>query len=470
MLLLSTSVYYPFVVLLLGILFVIAMIAALRMHAFIALVLAAIFVGLISDNIPGSENLSHYVKAIEVPMTELGNTAGKIGFVIGLAAIIGMALMESGAADTIVRKFLSVMGEKRAGTALLISGFFLAIPVFFDTVFFLLIPLAIALSTRLKGNYMYYVMAICGGGAITHALVAPTPGPLIMAEEYGIDLGISILGGIVAGILPAIMVLWLGKKIDQRVPATVPTQSQTKDFEQEAATGPSFLLSVMPIVLPVVLIAITSFFNLASQNNPAFAASLQGELSGLNNLVSFLGNKNIALFIGASIAIWVMARQKGLNLRQLTLKVESPLATAGVIILITSAGGAFGAMIKHSGIGDAILAAADGQSINFIILAWVISAAMKVAQGSSTVAMITTANIMVPLVGDGSALSYPLLFIFLATGFGSLAFSWMNDSGFWVVGKMSGFTEKQTLRSWTVLLTAIALLGLVELLLLSVFF
>ncbi|MEZ4774941.1 MAG: SLC13 family permease [Bacteroidia bacterium] len=460
MILLATTTYYPFVVLLLGITFVILTIAVFRIHAFLALILAAIFVGLLNPDVPGKEEVSRWVRAVEQPMIEMGTTAGQIGFVIALASIIGMALMESGAADKIIRKFLSVLGEKRAGVALLISGFFLAIPVFFDTVFFLLIPLAIALSSRIGKRYLYFVMAICGGGVITHVLVAPTPGPLIMAEEYGLDLGVSIIGGIVAGLIPAVVVLYVSDWLDKRVPVTIPKIAGNQESKSDDEL-PSFMMSVLPVILPVLLISIASLIGILPKESVAPA---------LKNLVNFLGNKNIALLIGAVIALWVMAKQQNLNLFQLTGKIESPLTTAGIIILITSAGGAFGAMIKHTGIGDAILAATSGHELNYIFLAWGIAAVMKIAQGSSTVAMITTANIMVPLVGDGSTLPYPLLLIFLATGFGSLTLSWMNDSGFWVVGKMSGFTEKQTLQSLTFVLFMISITGLAEVWLFSLFF
>ncbi|MDX2246341.1 MAG: SLC13 family permease [Bacteroidia bacterium] len=460
MILLATTTYYPFVVLLSGIAFIVVTIAVFRIHAFLALMLAAIFVGLLIPNVPGDPEVSNWIRAVELPMKEMGATAGQIGFAIALASVIGIALMESGAADKIIRKFLAVLGENKAGIALLACGFFLAIPVFFDTVFFLLIPLAIALSVRVGKNYMFYVMAICGGGVITHVLVAPTPGPLVMAEAYGIDLGLSIVGGILAGLLPAALVPAIARWLDKRIPVTIPQPTRKQDDIPESEL-PSFFLSILPVVLPVILISLASVVGILPKESIS---------PFVKNLVLFLGNKNIALLIGMIISLWLLGKQLNLNLAQLMQKIEEPLTTAGIIILITSAGGAFGAMIKHSGIGDAILSATAGQEINYILLAWGISSVMKIAQGSSTVAMITTANIMVPLIGDGSTLPYPLLLIFLATGFGSLAISWMNDSGFWVVGKMSGFTEKQTLRSLTVTLALIAVIGLAEVLLISLFF
>jgi len=141
----------------------------------------------------------------------------------------------------------------------------------------------------------------------------------------------------------------------------------------------------------------------------------------------------------------------------------SPLSTAGIIILITSAGGAFGAMIKHSGVGRSVEAVADIVNVGYILLAWLLSSIMKIAQGSGTVAMITTSLMMADIIGDGSALAYHPMYIFLAIGFGSFTLSWMNDSAFWVVGRPSGFTEKETLKTWTTLLAVTSVVGVIQL-------
>lgn len=461
MMLLATSTYWPFVVLLLGMVTVIVLISAVRLHAFVALMLSAIFVGLISTDIPNPSDLNAWVAAVELPMVEFGSMAGKIAWVIALAAIIGIAMLESGAADSIVKWLLKVFGEQRAGVALLLSGFILSIPVFFDTVFFLLIPIGRALGIRTGKNYMFYVMAIGGGAAITHSIVPPTPGPLLMAESFNIDLGITIIMGLLMGILPAILVLFVAKKINERSPVEVrDTEEATNKSESTFQKLPSLGVSFMPIVLPILLISLASLMN----------ALGEGSFGGATNLVAFLGNKNIAMLLGTIVALWLWAKQKGMKFQELGGALGHPLEIAGVIILITSAGGAFGAMIKHSGIGNAVEAATAGMNVSYILLAWLIAAVMKIAQGSSTVALITTASIMSALIGDGASLGYHPIYILMATGFGGLFISWMNDSGFWVVAKMSGFSEKETLSSWTILLAAIALVGLIQVLILSVVF
>lgn len=442
--------YWPFAVLLFGILAVVVMISKFKLHPFVALILSAIIVGLISASVPGAEGVPHLVRAIETPMLEFGNVAGKIAWVIALAAIIGTAMMESGAAQRIVNWLIGALGENRAALALLLSGFLLSIPVFFDTVFFLLIPLAIALAQKTGKNYVLYVMAIGGGAAITHSLVPPTPGPLIMADTLQIDLGLTILGGLAAGILPAIATLIVGKRMNARMDIPVRVGLANIDSSQPQ---PGLFMSLLPVVVPIVLISIASITDVATGSTPP--------------IIAFWGNKNVAMALGTMIALWLWAKNKQLDAKTLWHEAAKPLEIAGVIILITSAGGAFGAMIKHSGIGDAIAVATENFHIHYIVLAWLIAAAMKTAQGSSTVALITTSSIMYALIGTGQDLPYHPMYILLAIGFGGLFISWMNDSGFWVVARLSGFTEGEALKTWTVLLAIISLVGLFQLLVFS---
>jgi GntP family gluconate:H+ symporter len=202
----------------------------------------------------------------------------------------------------------------------------------------------------------------------------------------------------------------------------------------------------------------------------SLASLLQAFAGSISGWMAFFGNKNIAMAIGAALAMWLWARQCKLSPTNLWAATAKPLEIAGTIILITSAGGAFGAMIKHSGIGDAIELATENFHVHYILLAWLIAAVMKIAQGSGTVAMITAASIMFALVGTGAELPYHPMYILLSIGFGSLFISWMNDSGFWVVAKMSGFTEKEALQTWTVTLAIIAIVGLIQVLLIASIF
>lgn len=441
----------PWFILVASIALVVVLIGVCRLHAFFALIAAAAMVALLSA---GDRGLS---ASIEAMMAEFGGATGRIGFSIAVAAVIGAALMESGAADRIVRASLAIFGEKRAAFALLGAAYVLSIPVFFDTVFFLLVPLVRALTARTGKNYLMHLLAICAGSVVTHATVPPTPGPLAMAEILKLDLGVALLAGMAAGILPALGGLWFAQWSDRRRPIELrpaPGSSLahvTELARRDASELPGLAASIAPVVVPVLLIAAASIA-------VTFRSALPPQLFGA---VELMGNKNVALAVGAVIAIAVYLRQRGLPWRQTEAVVGEPLMTAGSIILITAAGGAYGAMLKLAGIGDAIQASAGTTGLGAIALAWGMAALLRAAQGSTTVSVITTAGLFMSM-GGAEALGVPALALYLAIGYGGLCLSWMNDSGFWIFSRMSGLTERETLRSWTVLLSLVSFIGLLE--------
>jgi GntP family gluconate:H+ symporter len=404
------------------------------------------------------------VATVEMVLKEFGGSVAQIGFSIAVAAVIGAALLESGAADRIVRTFLAVLGEKRAALALLGAGFVLGIPVFFDTVFFLLVPLARALSARTGKNYLLHLLVICAGGVVTHATVPPTPGPLATAEILKLDMGAVMLVGLAAGALPALSGWWFARWCDARMNISLRAapgasiESLAQIAQRSEKELPGFAWSVAPVVLPVVLIAVASIA-------AGFRTSFSPEVFGL---VAFFGNKNVALFLGAVVALAVYLRQKRLGWRDTEAVVGEPLATAGVIIMITAAGGAYGAMIKNAGVGEIIRAWAAAHGVNIIVLAWAMAAFLRIAQGSTTVAVITTAGLMMSM-GGAESLGVSPLSLYVAIGYGGLFLSWMNDSGFWLFSKMSGLDVRETARSWSILLCVISVAGLVEALVISSF-
>ena len=418
-------------------------------------------------------NGSKLLNTITWSLRGFGDTAGGLCLIIALAAIIGICMLSSGAADRVVRWLLGVFGENRAGLVLLTSGFLLSIPVFFDTVFFLLIPLARALSLRTGKSYTFFVMAMAGAGAITHSMVPPTPGPLMIADGLDLDLGIAMMAGLAASLLPAWLVLVLAKRFDcklnlpMRETAGASTSELKSIVDKKDSELPNLFLSALPIALPVVLISLVSILNLIGDKSVTDAVWFR--------YLEFFGSPNIAMLLAALFAIYTLAAQitrekrpaEGGLMSTLSKALENPLQTAGVIILITGAGGAFGGMIRLAGVGETIETVATSYNISFILLAWGATAVIRIAQGSATVAMITGVGLMSAVIGDGSALPYHKLYIFLAIGFGSITLSWMNDSGFWVVQRLSGFTEKETLKTWTVMLTAISLVGFLQLMVMS---
>jgi gluconate:H+ symporter, GntP family len=434
----------PLLILLVGIVVVVGMIVVLRINAFIALVTAALAVSLLAPG-PTDQKVARIAEAF-------GQTAGSIAIVIGMAAVVGQCMMASGAADRIVRAFLGALGERRAGTALAGSGFVLSIPVFFDTVFYLLVPLARSMFRRTGRNYLKSVMAISAGAAVTHTLVPPTPGPMVIADTLKVDLGVMILVGITVALPAAAVGLAFATWLDRRMPIEMrPLTGTAAEPEPVPDTAlPSLGVSLLPIVLPVLLISTHTIVSRLALGAPEDSGILQ-----MRQWTALFGNPNFALMASAAVALLVYIRQRRATREQTATTVETALMSAGVIILITAGGGAFGAMLRAAEIGPAIQAMfagrAGGPDFPMLFLAFFISSLLKFAQGSSTVAMITAAG-MVSAMLDPASLSYHPVYLAIAIGSGSLVGSWMNDSGFWIYAKMGGLLETETLRSWTVLL------------------
>ncbi len=499
-----------FLILAVGIAIVLGMIVVLRVNAFIALITAAMVVSLLA---PGelAEKIERVAKAF-------GSTAGNIGIVIALAAVIGKCMMDSGAADRVVRTALALFGEKRASIALSTSGFALSIPVFFDTAFYLLVPLARSTYRQTKTHYLKYLMAIAAGGVATHTLVPPTPGPLFIATQLGVDIGMMMLVGICVGVPAVAVALLYGRWLDSRMPVTMRPLVDTDEPATPLADEqlPSLAWSLAPILLPIVLITANSAVKVvafrAVENDPAILSDevsekylfdgvlrveeqsgdgattrrvlADGEISevlrdaaneglpiaGLFGWTNVLGNPNLALLFSAAVSIWTLARQRRSTRSELGRAVETALMSGGVIILITAAGGAFGEMLKELNIGRAmqdVFGDPIESGLPLLLFAFGLASLMKFAQGSSTAAMIVTSGIVAAMITSESLPFHP---VYLATsiGAGSLVGSWMNDSGFWIFTKMGGLTELESLKSWTPLLAIVGIVSMIMTVILAV--
>lgn len=437
---------HPLVVLAIAIFVVFLLIIRLKINAFIALITAAMTVGVLSSQVGWGEVMPEVASAF-------GRVCGGIGIVIALAALIGQCLMESGAADKIVRVFVRSLGEKNASLSLMSSGYVLSVPVFFDTVFYLLVPLARAMRVRTGKNYLLFLMAISAGGAVTHSMVPPTPGPLAMADTLGIDLGVMILVGAIIGIPMSLAGLafsyWQNGRME--VPLRETPGMTLVELEELAAKQedelPGFALSMSPIILPVLMITL---------NTLSGALGVQGPLA---DFAAFIGNPNFALLVSTVLAVGILMKQKGYTLPELQGTVETAFASGGLIILITAGGGSFGGMLQKAGVGAVLGDMSSQFGVPMLLLSFLLGCLLKVAQGSGTVSMITVSAIMAPLVAAG--IPYNPVYIACAIGSGSLVGSWMNDSGFWIYTKMSGLTEAESLQTWTPLLAILGVTGYV---------
>lgn len=439
----------PLLILALGIAIVLGMILVLRVNAFLALLTAAIVVSLLA---PGET-----ATKIDRVAVAFGGAAKNIGIVIALAAVIGQCMMDSGAADRVVRGFLRLLGEKRSPWALLGSGYVLAIPVFFDTVFYLLVPLARSFYRRTGGQYLRCLLAIAAGGAVTHTMVPPTPGPLTIAANLNIDLGVMIGVGALVALPSAVAGLIFATIADRLMPVPMRPLADRPDPEPLPDSAlPPFWLSILPVALPVLLIA----FNTAADSLGKAGYERWAKLAPVAALV---GNPNFALLLSTAIAIGLYVWKRRPTTAETERQVETALMSAGVIILITAAGVAFGEMLKAAQVGPAIQAmfASEEKGAGgfvWLVIGFALAAVLKIAQGSSTAAMIIGSSMLAATVGEAS-LPFHMVYLATAIASGSLVGSWMNDSGFWVFTKMGGLTEVEGLKSWTPLLIVLGVTG-----------
>ncbi len=442
----------PILICLIGMAIVVVGILWLRLHAFLALMAGALAVAVLTPGEP-------VLEAGQRVATGFGGGCGKVGVVIAMAAIIGQCLLVSGAAERIVKAFLGLFGVKRAPLGFLSSGFLLGIPVFFDTVFYLMIPLVRTFAKANPEKFILALLAVVAGGSMAHSLVPPTPGPLLVATEMGLDLGVMIFAGLVLGVITMtvgyLYARWANRAF--KIPMRESALASPDDFEPDPnRVLPPLLIALLPIVIPFLLITagtiVKSVFYEAARA-PEFTHPLWA------TVVLLFGDKNIALAVGAMTAMLLALAFRPLHLT-LAKTIQTALAGGGIIILITAAGAAFGGMMKGTGIAGELAGLFPQTGSALLIVAFFLTALVRMAQGSATVSMLTSIAIIAPLLNE-IELGFHPVYLALAIGCGSKPGPWMNDSGFWVISKMSGMTEGETLKTFSVMLTLMGCAGFV---------
>jgi GntP family gluconate:H+ symporter len=439
---------------LLGVGLIFLLLLYFRFHPFLALVISAFSVSFASKRIPLEE-------AIPTVTDGFASLMGKIGILLVLAAIVGKCLVDSGAADQIVRSFTRAFGKDREQYSFLASGFILSMPVFFDTVFYLLAPLVRAAYARRKRDYAMMICAVAAGGAVTHALVPPTPGPVVVAEALGVSLGTTFLIGALAAIVPSIVGgVWYANYLNRRIEIRPREVYGVSEAELEKLASrrdselPSLVRSLSPIAMPIGLITMSTLAEVLTSDERILL------------LLSVVGNKDVAFLVGAAFAVWLVTEQKRLSLRKVFKTLDPAVRSGAVIAFITCAGGAFGSVLTSAGVGDVIAETARDWGMSLLVLAFIIAALLRIAQGSATVAMITTAGIIGPAMSV-TDMSFHPVYLVAMIGFGATTTPWMNDSGFWIVGRLGGLSEAETVKVWTILLTVLAVSGFLWVMLLS---
>jgi len=450
-----------------GIAVLIFLVLKTKVQAFLALIICTIIVGVVGGmpltNITLEDGKTFGI--VNSITSGFGGTLGSIGIIIGFGVMMGQIFEVTGAAKRMAHTFLKLFGKKREEEALALTGFLVSIPIFCDSGFVVLAPIAKAISKATKKSVIALGVSLAAGLVITHSLVPPTPGPLGVCGIFGIDVGKFILLTIVLAIPMAIACIayarmFLAKKYYRVVNEegeVVEAPYQEPDYEGAFSmdmTGmPGTLESFMPLIVPIILILINTI------------ASALGQTSGIMEILIFLGQPIVAVGLGLLVAIFTLGRK--LDRHTCLTEMEKGMMSAGIIMLVTGGGGALGQIIKDSGLGTFMADGLAQTAIPIIILPLIISTAMRFIQGSGTVAMTTAASISAPIVVASGA--SPLLGA-VACCVGSLFFGYFNDSYFWVVNRTLGVSEaKDQLTIWSVTSTVAWAVGVVEVLVLNIF-
>ena len=430
-----------------GIALLLILVTRYKINAFISLLIASIFVGIAAGMPPSS--------VIDSIQNGMGGTLGFVATVVGLGAIFGQILQHSGGAEAVAKSMLKKFGKENASWAMVITGFFVAIPVFFDVAFIILVPLVYALSRDTKKSLLYYGIPLLCGLAVTHAFIPPTPGPIAVADIIDANLGWVILFGFIVGIPTAIIAGPIfGKFIGDRIHVPVPEYMELDEEEKQSDKPlPSFGLLISIITVPLILILGNTFTG-------AIVEQGHWQAGFLSETIMFIGHPFVALTIAVLIALYWLGVRRGSTREQLSELSMEAMKPAGVIILITGAGGVFKEVLVDSGVGEMLANAMAEIGLPVIVLAWLIAAAVRVTQGSATVAMITAAGIIYPIMIQFDLSEPHKALVVLSIAAGATIMSHVNDSGFWLVNRYFGMSEKDTLKSWTVMETIIGVTGL----------
>jgi gluconate:H+ symporter, GntP family len=452
----------PIFILFVGVVIVVGGIIGFKLHPFLALLLAAVAVALLTPTVSIEQfYISKGNSAIEAAKlahksigerigTEFGNTCVKIGILIAMAAIIGKSMLDSGAAEKIIRAMLKITGIKNAPIGFILSSFFLTIPVFVDTVVFLMMPLAKAMGMRLGKNYLLLALSVIAGAVMANSYVPPSPGPLFLVGALNVPIGLMMVCGTLLGLCTItvgyLVAIFLNKKYP--IPLRDAPDARLEDIAAIANKDdkdlPPLGFALLPAVFPLLTICIRSAVEaFAKPNTPLTDSDF---LNKILDIVLFLGDKNIAILTGAIFALLLLAYQTRKTKDAMTAFVQNALMTGGGIILITAAGGAFGGMLQQTGISQRIADMTKDYQMALIPLAFLITAVVRTAQGSATVALITASGILAGMAQNANLGFHPV-YLCLAIGSGAKLVPWMNDAGFWIMCKTSNLTEQEALKT-----------------------
>jgi GntP family gluconate:H+ symporter len=443
-----------------------------KLEPFIALLLTGLGLAL-AAGLPVKDIVGTAIKSGDsILETGFGSILGHIAVIIGLGTVLGAILERSGGADVLMTKLLGIFGERGAPVAMGLLGLIFGIPVFFDIGIFVLAPLVYVAAKRGGKSLVLYAMPMVAGLSMTHAFLPPHPGPVALGGLLEISLGWLILMGFVCGIpgFIAAGILW-GTYIGKRMMVEVPPEFVVEEDENsdgrsstrggvgtvnETAAEVDRVVKTNPP--PVRLIAAIIAIPLILILGATFGTQLL-DAGRLLSVLTFLGTPAVALLIAVLVAFYVLGVRRGASVQELSVLTGESLRPVGMLLLVVGAGAFFGKVISATGIGTALAHTMSAAGLPVIVLAYVISCGLRIAQGSATVAIVTTGGIVAPLVHEGHYSQMAVALIAMAIAAGSIILSHVNDGGFWIISKFFNMSVKQTLQTWTVLETVLSVVS-----------
>ncbi|AKO93517.1 GntT/GntP/DsdX family permease [Priestia filamentosa] len=439
--------FYLLIMTLISIAIVVVGVSVFKWHAFISLLVASLFLAITSGL-----SLDKIVTSYE---SGVGSVLGHLVGILALGTILGKMMAESGAGMRVADFFIRSFGRKKLPWAMLISGFVIGIPVFFEVGIIILIPLVISIYKTTKQNILLIALPVIAGLSIVHGIVPPHPGAMTAIGIYNADLGkvliyaliIAIPAAIVAG---PVFAKWVHKRvIPEKEPELIRINTSSSSLP---STGVSFFVILLPILLMVLSVV---------------APTVEALPKFVIQALEFIGNPLVALLLACFAAFYLLGFRQGMDKNMVKKLTEDAVLPVCSIILIVGAGGGFKQILIDSGVGESIAQMAEHLSLSPIVLAFLVAGLIRIATGSATVALTTAAGIVSPVVANMTGVNLELLVI--ATGAGSLMFSHVNDAGFWLVKEYLGLTVKETFKTWTVLETLLSFIAFAGVLIFDIF-
>ncbi|GLC90043.1 GntP family permease [Lysinibacillus piscis] len=446
----------PLVIVGIGIIALLILIMGFKLNTFISLIIVSFGVAL-ALGMP----LEEIVKTIEAG---LGGTLGHLALIFGLGAMLGKLIADSGGAQRIAMTLVNKFGEKRIQWAVVAASFIIGVALFFEVGLVLLIPIVFAISRQLKVSILYLGIPMTAALSVTHGFLPPHPGPTVIAGEYGANIGEVLLYGFIIAIPTVILAGPVFTKIAKKlVPESftktgnIASLGEQKTFKLEDTPG--FGISVFTALLPVILMSIATIITLLQK-------TMGFEDNSFLAAIRFIGDAGTAMLISLLVAVYTMGIARKIPIKTVMESCTTAISHIGMMLLIIGGGGAFKQVLINGGVGDYVAELFYGTNLSPILLAWIIAAILRVSLGSATVAALTTAGLVIPMLGQTDV---NLALVVLATGAGSLVASHVNDAGFWMFKEYFGLSMKETFATWTLLETIISVAGLGFILLLSLF-